>query len=162
LSPPGGNATVPLGQSVTIAVRIDGKAPSPPRPDTLNTKTAAGAKTGPVDAPKLLFRTTDADPYQERWLDYDSSREWSTKLEALYVGNGSFYKVSYGDASTPEYRVDVHAPPMIKDNGFKATLRRRPYLGLSDHVQTERELKDYRATTVTLDVQTNCKVKDGR
>ncbi len=77
IRPEGGNATVTVGRGVGFVVEVTGKIPDP--------KSA--------DAVKLLYRYQEGDPWLERPLQREPSREWTTTLSAIEVQNGLWYKV---------------------------------------------------------------------
>jgi hypothetical protein len=64
LRPEGGNATVTVGRGVGFVVEVTGKVPDPKA----------------ADAVKLLFRYQEGDPWLERPLQREPSREWTTTL----------------------------------------------------------------------------------
>jgi hypothetical protein len=144
LEPQDGNASIAAGQSFTVRATVNGRVP-----ETL----------------KLITRQTKTDPEQEYTLDPDKAApgEWVATVQAAEVKNGFFYRVVGGDASTPEYYVNVHAGPAILAERFTATYRHRPYFGqqVERVVRKDRNLQDYRGTSVTLDVPTNRKLKSG-
>jgi hypothetical protein len=144
LKPEGGNATLTLGRGINFVVAVNGKVPSPKAPDAV----------------KLLFRYEESDPWLERLLIQEPSREWTTSLSAIEVKNGFWYRITGGDASTEEYRVSVRAAPAITD--FLATYHFRPYVARADEVRRQRELKELRGTEVRLRVRTNRNLRDGR
>ncbi|MHB1426449.1 MAG: hypothetical protein ACYC3I_25080 [Gemmataceae bacterium] len=144
LKPEGGDAIVTVGRGVNFAVEVTGRVPNPKA----------------ADAVKLLYRHEEGDPWQERLLIQEPSREWTTALSAIEVRNGFWYKISGGDAETSEYRVAVRAAPAITD--FLATYHFRPYVARADEVSRERELKALRGTEILLRVRTNRNLRDGR
>jgi hypothetical protein len=141
LRPQGGDTTVSVGQSVVFAVRVDGRVPEPNQPDAL----------------KLLFRYQADDSYEERPLQHDSDRDWSTVLPAFQVQNGLWYKITGGDAETPEYRVQVRSVPLVE--GWNVAYHYRPYVGWRDDLSRDPNLKALRGTAVTLTAHTNRVVK---
>lgn len=141
--PEGGNAVVTVGRGLSFEVEVDGKVPDP-----------RGA-----DAVKLVYRYDEGDPWLERPLSQEPSREWTTSLSALEVRNGLWYKITGGDAETEEYRVAVRAAPAITD--FLATYHFRPYVARADEVRRDRELKELHGTEVLLRVRTNRALRDG-
>lgn len=142
--PEGGNAAVTVGRGINFVVEVNGKVPDPKA----------------ADAVKLLYRYEESDPWLERRLIQEPSREWSTALSAIEVRNGFWYKITGGDAATEEYQVAVRAAPAITD--FLATYHFRPYVARADEVHRERELKALRGTEVLLRVRTNRTLRDGR
>jgi hypothetical protein len=143
VEPQGGNAVVAVGRSITIAVEVEGQTPDPTSPEAV----------------KLLFRHQESEPYQERLLQQETGRgEWSTTLSATDVQNGFWYKVTGGDASTPEYRVTVRATPLITD--FDATYHFRPYVARRSEIRHERRLDALRGTEVEIVAHTNRVLKE--
>lgn len=148
--PEGGNATVPVGQSVQFLVRVKGRVPKP----------EAG------DATKLLFRYSETEPiYQERVLSQgDVPGEWVYRLPAVEVNTGFFYRIAGGDFVTPEYRVTVRSGPLLTK--FDVKYQHRPYLRKffkkDFETSDDPNLRGWRGTEVTLTAHTNRVVKEGR
>jgi hypothetical protein len=137
LQPPGGDATVTVGRPITFVVQVDGKVPDPKKADAL----------------KLLLRYQDEEPYQERLLVPDSGSEWSVTVPAIDVQSGFWYRISGGDAITPEYRIRVRSTPLITD--FLATYQPPAYTARTEVVRRERKLEGLYGTKVNLRVRTN-------
>jgi hypothetical protein len=144
LKPEGGDAIVTVGRGVSFVVEVSGRVPDP--------KSA--------DAVKLLYRYEEGDPWLERLLIQEPSREWTTSLSAIEVKNGFWYKISGGDAETAEHRIGVRAAPAILD--FLATYHFRPYTARADELHRERELKALRGTEIVLRLRTNRTLRGGR
>jgi hypothetical protein len=144
LKPEGGNATVTVGRGIDFVVEVNGKVPDPKAPDAV----------------KLLYRYDEGDPWLERPLIQEPSREWTASLSNIEVKNGFWYKITGGDAVTEEYRVSVRAAPAILD--FLAAYHYRPYVSRADELSRERDLKALRGTEVLLHVTTNRTLRDGR
>lgn len=146
LEPAGGDAVVPINQSVQFSVAVDGYNPRPSSPDAV----------------RLLFRYTPEDPvYEERRLEPGANeREWTTRLPAFQVQNGFWYRVAGGDAITPEYRIQVRSAPLL--TGFTVTYHYRPYLRWSDATTRDPNLEALRGTKVTLLARTNRTVAEGQ
>jgi collagen type III alpha len=143
VQPQGGNALVAIGRSVTIAVEVEGQTPDP---------------TGP-EAVKVLFRYQESEPYQERLLQQETGRgDWSTTLSPTEVQNGFWYKVTGGDAATPEYRVTVRATPLLTD--FDAIYHFRPYVARRTEIHHDRRLEAMRGTEVEIVGHANRAIKD--
>ena len=88
LQPAGGDATVPVNQSIEFRVQVDGRIPD------------ASAD----DAVRLRMKYNPADTvWEERRLDPSTRdpREWSVRVPALAVQNGFVYQIAAGDAVTP-------------------------------------------------------------
>jgi hypothetical protein len=144
LRPDGGNVTVPSGRPVTITVEVEGKVPNPQKPDAL----------------KLHLRYEGSGTQLEpRPLVREDGREWSITIPGGDVQTDFTYKVTGGDAETPEYRVSVRSTPAI--TGFQATYHYRAYVGRRPEVRRERKLQAWRGTEVTLRVRTNRRVQSG-
>jgi hypothetical protein len=143
VEPEGGNATVTANRPVTFRVRVEGQVP---------------------EVIQLLTRPTQSDPEQERWLEKDPATQdlWVATVPAAEVKNGFYYRIIGGDASTPEFRIDVRSTPAFDTERFLATYQARPYIRkVARVVRKERTLKDYPGTRVTLDVPTNRKLREG-
>jgi hypothetical protein len=143
LRQPQGDAVVPVGRSVPFAASITGKVPAANRPD----------------APRLLFRYRQTDPYEERPLQHDRDSEWVGNLPANQVHNGFWYKIAAGDAETDEYQVRVRSTPLVEK--FDVTYHYRPYLGWKDEISTEPNLKALVGTEVVLIAHTNRAIREG-
>ncbi len=145
LRPEGGNAVVTIGNPVTIVAQVTGRIP--------------GARDR--DAPCLLYRHDPAEPYTRRYLQHEESgQQWATTIAPTDVRTGFWYRVTAGDAETPEYHVQARAQPLIAD--FLATYRHRPYTRRADRTDTRRKLEDLRGTNVTLQAVTNRTVAEGQ
>ncbi len=152
LTPPGGNATVPLRQDVTIRVQATGRVPRVNQPDSL----------------RLHYRYRKTDPYIVRPLDEDGDGQWVKTLVADEVQDGFFYKISGGDVETPEFAVTVRARPHV--TRFEAKFHYRPYLVRPDRefrygpseALVRPDIKDIRGTEVTLVARTNCTWQSGQ
>jgi hypothetical protein len=145
IRPEEGNAILPAGLSVTILARVEGQIPDPRRADAL----------------RLNWRYNPQEPYQERPLQpYESAHEWGSILSASDVREGFLYKITGGDAETPEYQVIVRANPKIEE--FQATYHYRDHVGKVDEIRRDRKIEALRGTEVTLRVQTNRQVKSAQ
>lgn len=140
--PENGDATLPIGRSVTIGVQVTGRVPNPKNPDAL----------------RLLYRYQESDPFIERPLQHESADEWAISINANDVQNGFWYKVAGGDDETPEYRITVRATPLLTD--FRAVYHFRVYTGRPDELRKDRKLEAVRGTEVALRVRTNRAVKE--
>ncbi|MFO0843538.1 MAG: DUF4175 family protein [Gemmataceae bacterium] len=142
--PEGGDAVVTIGSPVTIVAEVTGRRP--------------GAHD--KDAPSLLYRHDENEPFRRRFLQPDAGDQWVTTVAPLDVGNGFIYKVTAGDGETPEYRVSTRPAPLIAD--FLATYHYRPYVQKAARSRTTRKLEDMRGTEVQILARTTRKLKDGR
>jgi hypothetical protein len=140
LQPEEGDITVPIGRAVSFSVRVGGRVP---------------------DTVKLLYRYNLSDPYEEKFFERnDSANEWYATVRASEVHNGFWYKVTGGDAETPEYRVQVRSTPLL--TGFDVTYHYRKYLGWKDTTSHDPNLEALRGTEVVLVARTNRRVRDGQ
>src|SRR5207302_10930295 len=87
-------------------------------------------------------------------------RQWVTGIRAGEVHNGFWYKVTGGDAETPEYHVQVRSSPLL--TRFDVTYHYRPYLRWRDQTTHDQNLQGPRGTEVTIVAHTNRAVKDGQ
>lgn len=142
--PAEGNLMVSIGSAVTVVVEVTGRVPD----------------AHDKDAPALLYRHDESEPYRRRPLTQDVGFAWGATVSPIDVGTGFTYKVTAGDTETPEYRVSVRATPMIGD--FLATYRARPYVQRADRSRITRKLEDLRGTEVSILTRTNRAIKDGR
>ncbi|MFO0876693.1 MAG: hypothetical protein U0840_04915 [Gemmataceae bacterium] len=142
--PEGGDAQVTIGSPVVIVAEVTGRRPE------------VHAK----DAPCLLYRHDESEPFRKRYLQYDAGDSWTTTVSPVDVGNGIEYKVTAGDGETPIYRITVRAAPLISD--FLATYHYRPYLQRAARSRITRKLEDLRGTEVHLLARTNRVIKEGR
>ncbi|HKI33831.1 MAG TPA: hypothetical protein VKA46_18405 [Gemmataceae bacterium] len=144
VSPANGDAVLGVGQSFNVAVRVEGRAPDPEKPDAL----------------KLLYRYRDGEPYEEQPLEPENGDLWMTVVPPSRTFNGFWYKVTGGDAETPEYHVTVRSTPLVER--FEVTYHYRPYTGWTDSKTHDANLTALRGTDVELVVHTNRPVKEGR
>lgn len=151
--PAGGDVTVTAGESVNVAVEVDGRIPDADGPEPL----------------RLLVRYTQA---AEEFDTYPlavggSSRTWRVTLPPDRVQNGFWYRVVGGDTGTPEHRVTVRTRPLF--TGFDvryespAYTRIRPATATFPTPDGDRVLKidGYKGTRVTLTATANRPVKSG-
>jgi hypothetical protein len=140
-----GNATIPAGRAITIAVLVEGRIPDPRK----------------ADAVRLHWRYDPNGTYQTRLLqEQESTREWATVLSVADAREGFWYKVTGGDYETPEYRVEVVAAPMVTD--FQATYHYRPYLRKDDEVRRDRKIEALCGTEVAVQFRANRTIKSGQ
>lgn len=111
LRPSGGNAAVLPNQPVLFAARIDGRV----------------ALAGSPGAPALRYRYSTDDEYLRLPLQQDADGIWVARLPGEQVRTGFFYRITAGEATTPEYQVEVTARPQV--HRFEITYRERPYRG---------------------------------
>jgi hypothetical protein len=145
VQPARGNATVTAGKPVRIVVQVGGKVPDP----------------GSATALMLHYRYDESDPYTTHWLQQDATGEWSHSFSALEVRDGFLYKITGGDAETPEYQIKVQSSPLVRE--IEATYRYRPYTARLDDVVRRPQpfkIETLRGTEVTLYVRTNRTLKE--
>src|ERR1019366_2910855 len=118
VQPEGGDAEVSPTQGVAFVARLDGRFPLGNRPD----------------APKLSYRYQASDDYLTRPLQQDADGMWTAQLHAAQIRTGFSYKISAGDAETPEYQVRVRTHAHIKQ--LKITYRNRPFRNLQTRTET--------------------------
>lgn len=111
LRPSGGNAAVLPNQPVLFAARIDGRV----------------ALAGSPGAPTLHYRYGPDDEPLRLPLQLDADGIWVARLPGEQVRTGFFYRITSGEAETPEYQVEVAARP--EAYRFEITYRDRPYRG---------------------------------
>jgi hypothetical protein len=141
VKPSAGDAVVPDDRPVDIIVRVGGRVPD----------------ARAADALKLQFHYDLNAPYEQRLLDADDAGRWGITLPPVDVKDGFWYKVTGGDAETPEYRVRL--TPRLTD--FKAVYHFRPYTARAAETHRERKIEALRGTQVDLTVHANRDVKDG-
>lgn len=151
IEPPQGHLTITPGQKVSFKVQVTGRVPRVNQPDSL----------------KLLYRYNVADPYIEQPLDRDAEENWVTTLQPDQVQSGFFYRITGGDARTPEFQVRVKSIPQVLR--YEVVYQPRAY-----HAQPERKavypneqavfphIKDYAGTKVTLTIHTNRELRTGK
>jgi hypothetical protein len=144
LRPEGGNATVTLDEEhpLKFLVRVEGRVPP---------------KTGP-DALKLAYRFRNDEPWQDQFLERESDREWTTSLapSQLHVG-GLWYRITGGDGTTEEYRIEVRSRPLTEL--VRASYRNRPYLrSLDRSEENPAVLEGARGAQVTIEAKANREV----
>jgi hypothetical protein len=151
LQPDGGDLLVLVNQKVEFRARVTGRVPRPNQPDSV----------------KLHYRYNPTDPFVEQPLDQDPEGDWVTSLLGDQVHNGFWYKITAGDAATPEYQVKVRSLAQVMK--FDATYKFRPYLrqkelavSYPNEVSAQPHLKAHRGTEVTFMAHTNRTLKEGR
>jgi len=137
--------TITTGQTVTVAVHVLGKVPSKDGPKRL----------------RVLIRHNQADPdYEEIVLqEGETTRDWQIKIPLDQVLNGFWYKVTGGDAETPEYRVTVRSLPLF--TSYEATYDYPAYTGKPSDKAASANIRAPRGTEVTLVARTNREVSEG-
>jgi flagellar biosynthesis GTPase FlhF len=143
--PEGGDAVVTMGKEVTIVAKVTGRVP------------AARAK----DAPCLLYRRDESEPYRQRYMQpVEGSSEWAATVAPGDVGEGFFYKVTAGDAETPEHRVTTRPRPLIQF--FRVTYHHRPYVNRAARLESSRKLEALEGTEAEITIWATRDVASGR
>jgi collagen type III alpha len=109
VQPDGGDAEVSPTQSITFAAKIEGRIPAANRPD----------------APKLSYRYQANEDYLPQPLQPDGAGTWTAQLHPAQLRTGFSYKISAGDAETPEHHVRVRARAHVKK--FEITYYHQAY-----------------------------------
>lgn len=146
LEPAAGDAIVAPYQAVRIRVHVDGRIPTPGRPDSV----------------RLLLRYAPEEPFEVRPLEPlpDSRDEWMIVLTPKAIRTGFWYKVAGGDGETPEYRVQVRSSPSLI--GFDLLHTYRPYLRWPPRRTENPNIEDYRGTRVEIRAIANRQLAEGR
>lgn len=136
--PANGDATITTGESVTVAVTVDGSVPNADSPDRV----------------RLQFRHNPSGEYDELPLEAgETSRDWSVRIPPHVLQNGVWYRVAGGDAITPEYRITVRSRPMFK--AFQTEYVYPAYTRIPPEKGEEPRIEALRGVQVTLIAQTN-------
>jgi hypothetical protein len=104
-----GDAEVIPTQPIAFAARIEGRVPSGNRPE----------------APTLSYRYHADEDYLTQPLQSDGAETWTTSLLPAQIRTGFTYKISAGDAETPEYQVRVRTRTHVAK--FALTYQHPPY-----------------------------------
>jgi hypothetical protein len=118
VQPADGDIEVNPTQTVMFAAKISGRVPIGNR----------------HDAPRLLWRYQVDEDYLAQPLQSDNAGLWSAQLMPTHLRTGLTYKLTAGDAETPEHRVMVRARAHIKK--FEIAYRHRPYRQQEDESVT--------------------------
>ncbi len=124
LAPEGGDAEVGPAQSVTFAVKLEGRVP-----------------TGKA-RPTLHYRWNADDDFLALPLQADGMGVWSAQLLPAQLRAGIAYKITAGDAETPIYQ--VHTRPAAHVRQFVIRYEHRPFRKLKDATSV---FPDHRGTT---------------
>ncbi|HYH63182.1 MAG TPA: hypothetical protein VD866_00645 [Urbifossiella sp.] len=146
IEPQDGDVTVTSGQSITVKVEVGGRVPKPEGADKV----------------RLLVRYNPADAaYDELPMESgETSREWFVQVRPEQLRTGAWYKVSAGDAETPEYRVTVRTAPLFTD--FEVEYQFPAYTRRPAEKTTDPHLLAIRNTKVSVVAKANRPVRDGR
>lgn len=109
VDPDGGDVEVNPTQAIAFVAKIEGRVPASNRPD----------------APKLHWRYQDNEDWATLPLSNESGSTWNAQLEASQLRGGLTYKLSAGDAETPEHQVRVRARAHVTK--FEITYQHREY-----------------------------------
>lgn len=151
LEPAAGDLLLRENQSVKFRVQIYGRVPG------LNDPAA----------PRLRYRYTENDPYVDRALVLDPNDEWTaTLLPDQILGGGVLYRIAAGDAETPEYRIQVQAPPRIKN--YTITYQPRAYrhlpaytIGFPNDKMLVPEIREFEGTSTVLRIKASRPLRNG-
>ncbi len=137
--PEGGDVTLTEGQPLTVSIRLNGRVPDP---------------LGPTQARLLIRYNPDSDEIVEVPLvKGESSRDFNSLLSRSTILNGFWYRVSAGDATTPEYRVIVRSKPGLSE--FQTRYEYPAYLKWPNDREDGSRIKAIRGTFATLSVKAN-------
>jgi collagen type III alpha len=150
LKPGSGDVTVPANQRIEFLARIEGRFPP----------------ANAIGAPALWFRQTMNDVPVRVPLEEDNLGQWGIRLGPDQIRTGIFWKITAGDASSPEAQLHVRAQPFVAR--LDATYTYRPYRKLApETVSMPNEwiphprLLGHRGTEVVVKAHTNVPVKAG-
>ena len=117
LLPEAGDAEVSPAQGVIFSARIDGRVPTGHR----------------ADAPHLQYRYQTTEDFLTLPLQLDEGL-WTAQLLSAQLRTGFVYKITAGDAATPEYQVRVRARAHVKQ--FEVKYHHRAYRKLASTTTT--------------------------
>ncbi len=150
LKPGVGDVVVPANQRVDFLARIDGHFPPANSPG----------------APALLYRYTTNDVSVRLPLEEDNLGQWGVRLSPDQLRTGLYWKITAGDASSPEAQLRVRAQPFV--TSVEAQYIYRPYRKLAPETVTmpnesipQPRLFGHRGTDVVLKARTNSPIKSG-
>jgi len=113
----------------------------------------------------LLIRTADSQIVDDRATMARTGDDDNYACELPFVAGGmqqdTFYRITAGDATTPQYKLDVQNAPTIVvdqvDYHFPA------YTGLADRtIKGQGDIKALEGTRVTIHATANMEIKDAR
>jgi hypothetical protein len=171
ITPPGGNHKVSANQAVDIVVGVRGKVPPEARwrgPVNLAVRTdEAGNITGfdkvpyDVDPSSMMLhlRYSPSGAYTQFPLERDGQNNWRVRVPANRVLNGFYYRVTGGDAQTPEYRIQVESTPLVTE--CQVTYHYPAFLRTNDLTNQDPNWRAVRKTRVAMVVHTNRRLKEG-
>jgi hypothetical protein len=107
LTPGGGDAEVGPAQAVTFTVKIEGRVPSG------------------KNKPTLHYRWNADDDFLTLPLQADGAGVWSAQLLPGQLRAGVTYKITAGDAETPEHQVRTRAAAHVQK--FEIKYEHRPF-----------------------------------
>ncbi len=114
LTPEGGDAEVGPAQAVNFAVKIEGRVPT--------------GKTKPT----LHYRWNADDDFIAMPLQADGAGVWSAQLLPAQLRAGVTYKITAGDAETPEHQVRTRAAAHVQK--FEIKYEYRPFRKRKDTI----------------------------
>lgn len=123
LQPAGGDAEVGPQKEVAFAASIEGRVPAVNRPDS----------------PRLQYRYQSSEDFRTLPLSIDPTGAWTAVLPASEVRTGFTYKISAGDAETPEHQIRLRGPAHV--SRYEIAYRHKPYRNIKngiDHFPNER------------------------
>ena len=118
-------------------------------------------------APTLHWRYHQKDAYLTLPLQEEAEKTWTAALLPDQVKSGFWYKITAGDASTPEHHVGVKSQPLVRE--FDVRYRYRPYVRRDEErVKFPNEtavlprIIGPRGTDIVLTVRANGPVREAR
>lgn len=109
LQPDAGDAEVSPTQPIAFAARIEGRFPTGIRPD----------------APMLRYRYQKDEDFRTLPLQPGADGSWNAELPAREVRTGFTYRITAGDAETPEHQIRVRGPVHVRK--YEINYLHRPY-----------------------------------
>src|SRR5262249_47060881 len=141
LEPRDGNVNISINQPVQFRVSVQGRVPAVNQPDSL----------------KLWYRYTKNDIYKTKPMQPTDDGEWTATLLGDQIpSSGLLYKVTGGDAETPEYTVRVQSAPLVTK--YVITYEPRPYRPWAKRTVTNlsaADIEEYEGTEVRLRITAN-------
>ncbi|MFO0863627.1 MAG: DUF4175 family protein [Gemmataceae bacterium] len=149
--PQTGDAEAAPNVRFELAAQIEGRHPAVNQPG----------------APTLHWRYHQKDAYLTMPLQEAADRTWTASLLPDQVKSGFWYKITAGDATTPEFRVGVKSLPLVRE--FDVRYVYRPYLRRDeDRVKFPNETAVWprivgpRGTDIVMTVRANIPVREAR
>ncbi|MBX9678270.1 MAG: hypothetical protein K2X38_05860 [Gemmataceae bacterium] len=149
--PKSGDADLTPNSRFDVAALIEGRHPAVNQPG----------------APTLHWRYHQKDAYLTLPLQEEAEKTWTAALLPDQVKSGFWYKITAGDASTPEHRVGVKSQPLVRE--FDVRYLYRPYVRREEErVKFPNETAVFprivgpRGTDIVLTVRANGPVREAR